>query len=210
MKVALIGSAGNIGSRILQEALNRGHEVTAIWHTKEPPLDHRPKLTKKKGDVHDPEALAKILEGHDAVIASYNLSVPKGPEGAREIVEAVKKSGVKRLLWVGGAGTMDAVPGTSVVDMPGFPEEVKPHALPMRDFYNEVLKDETPLDWTFFGPAVIIQAGERTGQFRIQAELILQGSDGGPSKISYEDYAVAMVDELEKPSHSRKRFTIAY
>lgn len=209
MKVALIGSAGNIGSRILQEALNRGHQVTAIWHAKEPPLD-RPKLTKKKGDVHDPEALAQILAGHDAVIASYNLSLPKGPEGARSIVEAVRRSGVKRLLWVGGAGTMDATPGTAVVDMPSFPAEVRPHALPMRDFYNEVLKNETVFDWTFFGPAVIIQAGERTGKFRVQADLILQGSDGGPSRISYEDYAVAMVDELEKPSHSRKRFTIAY
>ena len=209
MKVALIGPAGNIGSRILQEALNRGHEVTAIVHSKEPPLD-RPKLTKKKGDIHDPEALAPILAGHDAVIASYNLSLPKGAEGARSIVEAVRKSGVKRLLWVGGAGTMDATPGTALVDMPGFPEEVRPHALPMREFYNDVLKNETVFDWTFFAPAVIIQAGERTGEFRVQAELILQGSDGGPSKISYEDYAVAMVDELERPSHTGKRFTVGY
>ena len=209
MKVALIGSAGNIGSRILQEALNRGHEVTAIVHNKMPPLD-RPKLKKVKGDVHDPEALSKLLAGHDAVIASYNLSLPKGPEGARDIVEAVRKSGVKRLLWVGGAGTMDATPGTALVDMPGFPAEVRPHALPMREFYSDVLKNQTAFSWTFLGPAVIIQAGERTGEFRVQADLILQGADGGPSRISYEDYAVAMVDELEKPSHNGKRFTVGY
>jgi putative NADH-flavin reductase len=210
MKIALIGGAGKVGSKILKEALDRGHEVTAIIHKSDVTVSN-PKLTKKKGDLLDADGLAAILKGHDAVVCSNNPAMEKNLDASKSMLKAVKKSGVKRLIMVGGAGTMDASPGTYLIDTPIFPAEVKPYALPMRDFYRDYLKPETGVDWAFYGPAVIFEEnGPRTGKFRTQAETILGGPGGGPSKISYADYAVGMLDELEKPKHHRERFTISY
>ncbi len=209
MKIALIGASGKVGSKILNEALNRGHDVTAVIHTHDLALDH-PKLTKKKGDLLDPDGLSEVLAGHDAVVASNNPGLEKELAASKSMLKAVKKSGVKRFILVGGAGTMDATPGTFLIDTPAFPEQFRPYALPMRDLYL-ILKEESGLDWTFLGPAVVfVEDGERTGKYRAQEEVILQGPDGGPSQISYADFAVAMVDELENPKHIRKRFTISY
>jgi len=210
MKIALIGAAGKVGSRILKEALDRGHEVTAIVHNTDVSVDH-PKLTKKKGDLLDTAGLAEIVKGHDVVICSNNPGVEKDLDASQSMLKAVKASGVKRLIMVGGAGTMDATPGTFLIDTPAFPAEFRPYALPMRNFYRDYLKPETGLDWSFFGPAVIFNENDpRTGKYKTQAEVILGGPGGGPSVVSYADYAAAMIDEVEKPQYARKRFTVSY
>lgn len=209
MKIALIGATGNIGTRIVTEALSRGHSVTGISRHADK-LENRKNLTKKVGDVTDVAAMAKALSGHDAVIFSFTApSREEFLKGGASAVEATKKAGVKRLLVVGGAGTMDATPGVALIDTPAFPEMFKPAAAPMREFYQSLSK-EKDLDWTFLAPAVMIGPGERTGKFRTNPDMVLQGKDGGPSQISYEDYAVAMIDEAEKPKHIRRRFTLGY
>ena len=210
MKIALIGAAGKVGSKILKEALDRGHEVTAIVHNNDVSVNH-PKLTKAKGDLLDADGLAQTLKGHDVVICSNNPAKEKELDASKSMLKAVKASGVKRLIMVGGAGSMDAAPGTYLIDTPAFPAEIKPYALPMRDFYRDYLKPETGLNWSFFGPAVIFNENDpRTGKYKTQAETILGGPNGGPSVISYADYAAAMIDEVEKPQYGRKRFTVSY
>jgi uncharacterized protein len=210
MKIALIGAAGKVGSKILKEALDRGHEVTAIVHSADVAVTN-PKLKKAKGDLLDADGLAKTLKGHDVVICSNNPGAEKDLDASKSMLKAVKASGVKRLIMVGGAGTMDATPGTFLIDTPAFPAEFRPYALPMRNFYRDSLKPDTDLDWSFFGPAVIFNQNDpRTGKYRTQAETILGGPNGGPSVISYADYAAAMIDEVEKPQYGRKRFTVSY
>lgn len=211
MRISLIGATGSVGSRVLAEALSRGHQVTAV--VRDPAkLPARPGLTVVKGDALDREGLAKKLSG-DAVVTSYNPGWTE-PDIRRKtvvaykgILGAVKASGVPRLLVVGGAGTLETEPGKFLVDSPHFPKEYFEAAAGLRDVYL-VLKEEKALDWTFFAPAPMLAPGERTGQFRVGAEKVLPGDT--PAKISIEDYAVALVDELEKPVHSRRRFTVGY
>lgn len=211
MKITLIGATGSVGSRVLAEALSRGHQVTAL--VRDPAkLPARPGLTVVKGDALEADALAKTLSG-DAVVSSYNPGWTaadirrKTVDAYKGIVRAAKASGVKRLLVVGGAGTLDVAPGQFLVDQPYFPAEYKEAAAGMRDVYLS-LKDEKALDWTFFSPAPLLAPGARTGKFRVGADSVLPGD--APAEISIEDYAVALVDELEKPAHSRRRFTAGY
>jgi putative NADH-flavin reductase len=202
-KIALIGASGNVGSKILAEALNRGHEVTGIVRNPEK-LPRHPKLTAVRGDVFDAAGLAKLLAGHDAVISAvhYTASDPA------LLLQAVKASGAKRYLVVGGAGSLEIAPGKTLVDTPEFPAIYKEEASKGRDFLN-ILRDVTDLDWTFLSPSAIIAPGERTGTFRLGRDQLLIGADG-QSRISQEDYAVAMIDELEKPAHRQQRFTVGY
>lgn len=203
MKVALIGATGNVGSRLLAELLRRGHEVTGIArHTEK--LQPQPGLTAEQGDVNDKEGLARLLANHDAVISAVTFE----SMNPRTLIDAVKKAGVRRLLVVGGAGSLEAVPGLQVVDTPDFPEAWKGEAQAGRDFLNALL-NEGELEWTFLSPSALFVPGERTGKFRIGADQLLVG-ENGESKISMEDYAIAMVDELETPRHSRRRFTVGY
>lgn len=203
MRVALIGASGNVGSRILTELLNRGHEVTAIVrHTEKlPPGDG---LTAKRGDVNDEAGLARLLGGHDAVISAVRFQ----SANPRSLIGAVKSAGVERLLVVGGAGSLEVAPGVQLVDTPDFPGAYKPEALAGRDFLD-VLREERELDWTFLSPSALFVPGERTGKFRLGTDRLLVGSNG-ESRISFEDYAIALVDELEAPRHSRQRFTVGY
>ena len=203
MKVALIGASGNVGSRILTELLNRGHEVTGIVRDTEK-LQHHDRLVAKQGDINDEASLATLLAGHDAVISAVKFQ----SANPQSLIGAVKQAGVKRLLVVGGAGSLEVSPGVQLVDTPDFPEGYKPEALAGRDFLN-VLKDERELDWTFLSPSALFVPGERTGKFRLGTDRLLIGSSG-ESKISMEDYAIAFVDELEMPRHSRQRFTVGY
>ena len=209
MKIALIGPAGKVGKHILKEALDRGHYVTAIVHNTAPEIDH-PNLTKKKGDILDTDKLAGLIKGHDAVIASNNPGQEDKLADSKSMLTAIENAGVPRLILVGGAGTMDAMPGTFLIDTPAFPDAIKPFALPMRDLYK-ILKTKTAFKWTFFAPAVLFNPeGERLGNYRIQEEVILGGPDGGPSTVSYSDYALALINELEDPKYTGKRFTISY
>ncbi|WP_342239474.1 NAD(P)-dependent oxidoreductase [Inquilinus sp. OTU3971] len=202
-KLALIGASGNIGSKILAEALSRGHEVTGIVRNPEK-LPRHPKLTARRGDVFDADGLAKLLAGHDAVISSvhYTASDPA------LLLQAVKASGVRRYLVVGGAGSLEVAPGVQLVDTPEFPALYKEEASKGRD-YLALLRGETGLDWTFLSPSAVIAPGERTGKFRLGGDRLLVGADG-QSRISQEDYAIALIDELEKPAHIRQRFTVGY
>jgi uncharacterized protein len=202
MKIALIGATGMIGSRLLAELNRRGHEVTAIVrHPEKVPA--LPKVTAKKGDVFDEKGLAELLKGHDAAISSvhYTASDPK------KLLAAAKESGVKRYLVVGGAGSLEVAPGKKLVDTPQFPAQYKAEAQAGGDFLD-LLRQEKTLDWTFLSPSAMIAPGERTGKFRLGGDQLLTHDKG--SNISVEDYAIAMVDEIEKPAHSRKRFTVGY
>ena len=203
MKVALIGASGNVGSRILIEVLNRRHEVTGIVrHTEKLPRNDR--LTAKRADINDEATLAQLLGGHDAVISAVRFQ----STNAQSLIEAVKSAGVKRLLVVGGAGSLEVAPGVKLVDTPNFPEAYKAEALAGCDFLD-TLRSERELDWTFLSPSAAFVPGERTGKFRLGTDRLLVGANG-ESRISFEDYAIALIDELETPRHSRQRFTVGY
>ena len=212
MKIAIIGATGFIGSVILREALDRGHQVTAIVRHPEK-LPKHPHLIAQKGDVTDEAQATALVVGHATVISAYS---PRGAadiyqqyiSSYRTIIAAVKKAGVKRLLVVGGAGSLEVAPGVQLVDTPAIPEEWKPGVLGTREALY-LLRAETELDWTYLSPSIKIAPGERTGHFRLGADQLLKDTDG-QSRISVEDYAVAMLDELENPKHIRQRFTVGY
>jgi uncharacterized protein len=203
MKIAHFGATGNAGSRIAAEALRRGHQVTAI--ARQPGvLEPHPNLTFQAGDVNNQADVARLAAGHDAVISSVRFQVFK----PRILVAGVKLAGVRRLLVVGGAGSLEIAPGVQLVDTPNFPEAYKSEALPGRDFLN-LLRAERDLEWTFLCPSAEFSPGERTGKFRIGQDRLL-ALPNGESRISMEDFAIAMIDELENPKHIRERFTVGY
>ena len=203
MKVALIGATGNVGTRILAELVSRGHTVSAIArHPEKVPT--KPGVTAKRGDVFDQAGLASLLAGHDVAISAVRFSA----SDPRKLIDAVKAAGVRRYLVVGGAGSLEVAPGQKLIDTSAFPAAYKPEAGKGGEFLN-LLRAEKDLDWTFLSPSAVISAGERTGKFRLGGDRLLT-DDKGNSSISYEDYAVALVDELEKPAHSRRRFTVGY
>ncbi|WP_311442511.1 NAD(P)-dependent oxidoreductase [Hoylesella enoeca] len=213
--VVLIGATGFVGSAILNELIARGHQVTAVVHS----ADKLPKndaVTAVEEDVAHVDAIVKLAAGKDAIISAYNpgwanpdiksliqVNYPK-------ILEAAKKSGVGRLLIVGGAGTLFVKPGLRVVDSGAIPAEIMDGVRPLGDFYLNTLVNEDQIDWVFFSPAgAFDEKGEKTGKFRLGKDDLIVDADGN-SHISVQDYAVAMVDELEKPAHHKTRFTIGY
>ncbi len=200
--IALIGASGAAGSRILKELTDRGHRVTAIARTPER-IANLPGVTALKADVLEPQGLASMLRGHDVVVsaATFTSSDP------RLLIDAVRSSGVSRYLVVGGAGSLEVAPGQRVLDLPDFPEAYRAEALRGAAFLD-LLKQEAELDWTFLSPSAEFVPGERTGQFRLGGDALLSNEDG--SRISFEDFAVAMADEIERPAHSRQRFTVGY
>ncbi|KAA3528886.1 NAD(P)-dependent oxidoreductase [Agrobacterium tumefaciens] len=201
-KIALIGASGNAGSRILKELSDRGHQVTAIARNPEK-IASLPNVVAKKGDVFDQAELSELLKGHDAVISAVHFTA----SDPVTLIEAVRASGVSRYLVVGGAGSLEIAPGQRVVDLPDFPAAYKAEATKGAEFLDR-LKGEKQLDWTFLSPSAEFVPGERTGKFRIGKDSLLSNEAG--SRISFEDYAIALVDEIEKPQHSRQRFTVGY
>ncbi|WP_447598320.1 NAD(P)-dependent oxidoreductase [Nitrospira sp. Nam80] len=213
MKLALIGATGFVGSAILQEALDCAHEVTAIVRHPEK-LAPRAKLHARKGDIYDADEMAGLLAGQDAVISAFSPSKTdpdireKHVSGIKAMITAMKRAGVKRLLVVGGAGSLTVKPGLRVIDTPDFPEQWKGTARATADVLD-LLRGEPDLDWTFLSPAAMLQPGARTGKFRLGTDQLLADPNGN-SSISTQDYAVAMIDELERPAHIRQRFTVGY
>jgi putative NADH-flavin reductase len=206
-----------IGSRILRELLSRGHSVTAVlrdpWK-----IAAQTNLVIEKGDLLDTDSVAKVAKGADAVVSSYAPPViaGQGPDPAKahllvdatkSLIAAAKRAGAPRIIVVGGAGSLEVAPGLQVVDAPAFPEAYKPVALAHRDALHVL--QATELNWTYFSPAMMIQPGERTGKFRLGRDALLS-DEKGQSSISAEDYAVALVDEVEQGRHTKQRFTIAY
>lgn len=203
MKIALIGATGFIGSRLLAELATRGHTVTAIVRNPDK-VPARAGVTAKKGDVFDRDGLAALLAGHDAVISAVHFS----DSDPSALLAAVRQSGVKRYLVVGGAGSLEVAPGVKLFDTPDFPAIYLDEARKGGAFLD-LLRQEGGLDWTFLSPAAVIAPGERTGRFRLGKDQLLVDAEG-KSTVSAEDYAIALVDELEKPAHIRQRFTVAY
>ena len=214
MKIAIYGAGGAIGTAIAKEALGRGHQVTAVVRDPakvELSHDH---FTVVQGDVTDRAGVTEVADGHDAVISAVGPNWGKGEDlsvytrGAQALIAGVGAAGNQpRLLIVGGAGSLEVAPGLALYDTPDFPEAWRPMAKAHGD--GLALYRASDIDWTFVSPAAMIQAGERTGQYRVGGDQLLTDADGN-SRISNEDYAVAMVDELENPQHVRQRFTVAY
>jgi hypothetical protein len=202
MKIALIGVTGRVGSRLATELLSRDHAVTGIaLHV---PTDVRPGLTILQADATDPDSLAPRVTGHDALISASRFVT----SDADALIAAVKKAGVKRLLVVGGAGSLEVAPGKALMDTNGFPEVFKAEANVGARFL-ERLETEPDLDWTFLSPSADFAPGERTGHFRLGGDQLLRDAQG-KSHISMEDFAIAMAGEVEQPAHNRQRFTVGY
>mgnify|MGYP003133697396 FL=1 len=200
--IALIGASGSAGSRILRELTDRGHRVTAIARHPER-IAELPGVIAVKGDAQDLQGMTSALRGHDAVVSAVNFTSSE----PHTLIEAVRASGVKRYLVVGGAGSLEVAPGQRVIDLPDFPEAYKAEASGGAAFLEQ-LGQETELEWTFLSPSAEFVPGERTGQFRLGKDALLSNAQG--SRISFEDYAVALVDEIEHPAHVRQRFTVGY
>lgn len=213
MKIAIIGATGFVGSNILNEVVNRNHEVTAIVRN--------PKTSENvnwvKADVFNTDTLADALKGNDVVISAYNPGWTNPNiyddfiAGSKAIQEAVKKSGVKRYITIGGAGSLFVAPNLQAVDTPDFPKEYHAGATAARDYLN-ILKEEKELDWAFFSPAFEMHQGittGRTGNYRLGLDTPVF-DENNRSILSGEDLAVVIADETENPKHHQVRFTAAY
>lgn len=207
MKIALIGATGFVGSQILAESLDRGHHVTAIV-TDAARLPTTPKLRGVEADATDADALVDVVADHDLIISAFNPGKDPDGSGTQGIIDGARRSGVGRLLAVGGAGTLEVAPGRRLVDQPAFPSEWKAGALRTAAFLEQ-LRAEKDLDWAFVSPAANLAPGERTGRYRVGGDTLLTDEEG-QSRISLQDYAVAMLDEAERPAHHRARFSVAY
>lgn len=200
MKVALIGASGKAGQRLAAELMSRGHEVTGIARSAGASVD---RVAMRQADATDAAALAEAIRGSDAVMLAGRFV----STDAAAILDAIERAGVARLLVVGGAGTLEISPGVQLIDGGAIPEAFMPEVSAGRRFL-ETLK-ASDADWTFLSPAALFGPGERTGQYRLGGDALMR-DEKGESRISYEDLAKALVDELETPAHSRQRFSIAY
>ena len=216
MKIALIGATGFVGTAVLDELLGRDLRVSALLRDPAK-LAPRPGLSAVVADAYDAESIAAAVRGHDAVISAFNPGwdesdlYEKFLRGASAIVRGVEASGVKRLLVVGGAGSLFVAPGVQLVDTPEFaghvPANIVPGAQAARDALT-ALRANTTLDWTFLSPPAMLAAGARSGAYRSGGENLLMAGEQ-PAGISVADLAVAIVDEIERPRHLRARFTVA-
>jgi uncharacterized protein len=210
MKLIMFGSTGMIGSRILNEALQRGHTLTAI--TRDPsrfPVSHE-NLTVVAGDALDPASVANLAKGHDAALSAMgpgSSSAETIVQAAQALTDGLSQAGIRRLIVVGGAGTLDVAPGIRLMDSPNFVEEYRPLAIAHLEAYK--LYQASNLDWSFVCPAAEIAPGDRTGNFQVGADRLLT-NENGESRISAEDYAIAFMDEVERSKYIHHRMTVAY
>jgi uncharacterized protein len=214
-KILLIGASGFVGTAILNESLNRGHQVTAVIRHPEKIKTVHKNLEVKQGDVSSAKTVSDLCIGMDAVISAYNPGwtnpdiAAQTSSGYKSIIEGVRKAGVKRLLVVGGAGSLFVSPGKRLMDTGLIPESYLPAIRALANVYLIDLMAEKSIDWVFFSPAGDLHPGKRTANFRLGKDDLVV-NETGESKISVQDYAVAMIDELEKPAHHRERYTIGY
>jgi putative NADH-flavin reductase len=212
MKIAIFGATGNIGSRVVTEALNRGHDVTAIVRHPEDYKLESPHLRVAKGDLFNTQEVESAVFDHDAVVSAYNFSKGSTPSTIVEVtvplLNGLKQAHVKRLIIVGGAGSLEVASGVQSVDTPEFPAEFKPAALAHREALK-IYQQEKELEWTYVSPSAYISPGKRTGNFRTGKDQMLF-DEHGQSHISMEDFAVAIIDEIMNPQHIRERFTVGY
>lgn len=209
MKVVVYGATGKSGSRIVKELLDRGHEVVEAARNTSKVMP-QPGVTVKQDDLSDPAKIADVIRGTDAVVSAYAPPADDTDQllGVTERqIAAIKQAGGPRLLVVGGAGGLEVAPGMSLIDSGFLPEAYMPIAKSHVKAYQ--LLKASDIDWTYFAPAGFFEPGERTGKFRLGNDNLISDASG-QSRISMEDYAIAAVDELEKPAHSRQRFSIGY
>ena len=212
MKIALIGATGFVGKAVLNEAVQRGYEVTAIARNPKTDIESD-KITLKTADVYNVNELAEALKGNDAVVNSFNAGWGNPNlyadfiKGSETIQQATKQAGINRLLVVGGAGSL-YIAGQQLVDSPQFPAEWKEGATAARDYLN-IIKKEEELDWTFLSPAINLHPGTRTGVYRTGTDEPVF-NDKHEHEISVEDLAVAILDELENNQFVKRRFTVGY
>ena len=211
MKVFVFGASGMVGQALVQEALRRGHQVTAAARDVSRAAAS-PGVTLKQVDAGNESAVREAVAGSDAVIAA--VSGRKSghdtiPAIARNLLAALPAAGVQRLLWVGGAGSLEVAPSVRLVDAPDFPAAYKDEALGQGRALDVFRASTSPLNWTFISPAALMQPGERTGQYRIGGDQLLLDAAGN-SRISVPDFAVALLDELERNAHGRQRMIVAY
>lgn len=214
-KVAIIGASGFVGSNLVKEATNRGLEVTAIARNVE--KINAENISKVAVDVNQVNELSEALKGHDVVISAFNAGWTNPNlyndfiKGSESIQQAAKQAGVQRMIVVGGAGSLYANENEQLVDSPDFPADIKPGATAARDYLN-ILKEEKEVDWVFFSPAIEMHPGVtigRTGKYRLGKDQPVF-DENMVSKLSPEDVAVVLIDEIEKPKHHKERFTAAY
>src|SRR4051812_22827618 len=216
MKLVVFGATGNVGQRIVAEALRRGHEVVGV--VRDPAAVKSPNKDVRllKGDATDADSVARAVRGADAAVSAISprpnargLPAPSLQANARALIEGLRTAGVKRVLYVGGASSLEVAPGQALADQPDFPEIYKAEAREGREALAVWRNQAEGLDWTYLSPAVEIGKGQRTGNYRTTDDRILLDA-AGKSFISFEDYAVAVLDELERPSHVGRRFGVAY
>jgi hypothetical protein len=210
VKVALYGATGKSGSRILTELVSRGHQVTTLVRDPARVPQSASDVLVKQDDLSDPKKIAAAIDGVDAVISAYAppQNDPDQIVGVTQRqVEALSQGAKARLIVVGGAGGLNVAPGVTLVDSGHLPEPYLPIAKAHVKALN-VLRAST-IDWTYLAPAAYFVPGERTGKFRLGKDELIANAEQ-ESRISLEDYAVALVDELEKPTHRRQRFSVGY
>jgi uncharacterized protein len=216
MKIIVVGATGNIGKQVVKEALSRGHQVTGVVRDPNAVEAPDPRVRLIKADATRSEDVARAVKGADAVVSAISprpnargLPAPSLQANARALVDGLRRAGVKRVLYVGGASSLEVAPGQALADQPDFPEIYKAEAREGREALAVWRNQADGLDWTYLSPAVEIGPGQRTGKYRTTGDKVLFDS-AGKSFISFDDYAVAVLDELERPRHIRGRFGVAY
>ena len=216
MQLVLFGATGNVGRRIAAEALRRGHDVIGVVREPATVTSPDPRVRLVQGDATNAESVAEVVRGADAVVSaisprpnSRGLPQPRLADNARALIAGLRQSGVRRVLYVGGGSTLEIAPGRQLLDEPSFPALYKAEALEGREALGIWRTEAEGLEWTFLSPAIEIGPGERTGNYRTTDDQMLF-DETGKSFISFEDYAVAVLDELEHPQHVGRRFGVAY
>src|SRR3954467_5775848 len=216
MKLVAFGATGNVGRRIAAEALRRGHEVVGVVRDPAAVESPDPRVRLVKGDATNPDSVAEGARGADAVVSAISprpnargLPAPSLSANSRALIKGLRTAGVKRVLYVGGAGSLEVAPGKALADLPDFPEAYREEAREGREALAIWRNAARGLEWTYLSPAAEIAPGARTGKYRITDDTLLV-DDKGKSFITFEDYAVAVLDELERPQHIGKRFGVAY
>jgi len=216
VKVVVFGATGNVGQRVVAEALRRGHEVAGV--VRDPAAVQSPdsRVELVKGDATNAGDVARVARGADAVVSAISprpnargLPAPSLAANSRALIKGLRDAGVKRVLYVGGASSLEVAPGKALADLPDFPEMYREEAREGREALDIWRTEAKGLDWTYLSPAAEIAPGNRTGKYRTTADKLLV-DEKGKSFITFEDYAVAVLDELERPSHVGKRFGVAY
>lgn len=216
MKIVLFGATGNVGQHVAAESLRRGHQVIGVVRDPAAVTAVDSRIALLKGDATNADSVAELTKDADAVVSAISprpnargLSAPSLAQNARAMIAGLHRSGLKRILFVGGAGSLEVAPGQALVDQPGFPDIYRAEALEGRDALRVWRDEGAGLDWSFLSPAAEIAPGERTGTYRTTGDQLLTDSSG-KSFITFEDYAVAVLDELENSKHIGSRFGVAY